>query len=271
MTHHFRRFALAATAMVALAAPAAKAGVGDLLVAPTRVILEGGRGTEILLNNIGDEEATYRITAEFRRMGEDGSLQDVELPNELESAARDMVVFAPRRITLPPKQPQAIRIAARAPAGLADGEYRVHLLFRAIPKPRAVEAETKSEGLSFRLTPVYGVTIPVIVRLGRLDVEAAIADVRVADYGVQKVVAVDITRAGQRSTFGTLAVLKAGEEEPIAFLNGVAIYPEVGQRTVNVPLRADYAGALDGPVTVEYRLPQAEGGGIIASTQTTLR
>lgn len=273
MTHPFRRLAYAATAMVALAAPAAQAGVGDLLVAPTRVILEGGRGTQILLNNIGDEEATYRVSAEFRRMGEDGSLQDVALAeiNEKEGAARDMVVFAPRRITLPPNQPQAIRIAARPPAGLADGEYRIHLLFRAIPKPRPVEESAQSEGLSFRLTPVYGVTIPVIVRLGRLDVEAAIADVRVSEHSGQKVVAVDISRAGDRSTYGTLAVLKAGEEEPIAFLNGVAIYPEVGKRTVNVPLRHDYEGTLSGPVTVEYRLPQGDGGALIASTQTVLR
>ena len=35
--------------------------------------------------------------------------------------------------TLAPHQPQAIRIAARPPQGLPDGEYRVHLLFRAIP------------------------------------------------------------------------------------------------------------------------------------------
>ncbi|RZV49660.1 MAG: molecular chaperone, partial [Sphingomonadaceae bacterium] len=57
---------MAATAIVAMAQPA-QAGVGDLLVAPTRVILDGGRGTQIILNNIGEEEATYRVTAELRR------------------------------------------------------------------------------------------------------------------------------------------------------------------------------------------------------------
>ena len=38
--------------LVALTPPA-NAGVGDLLVAPTRIILNGGRGTEVILNNIG--------------------------------------------------------------------------------------------------------------------------------------------------------------------------------------------------------------------------
>ena len=48
----------------------AEAGVGDLLVAPTRIVLDGRKGTEVVLNNIGDEPATYRISVEFRRMTE---------------------------------------------------------------------------------------------------------------------------------------------------------------------------------------------------------
>ena len=55
-------------------APTATAGIGDLLVAPTRIILNGGRGTEIILKNVGDATATYRISAEFRRMTPDGRL-----------------------------------------------------------------------------------------------------------------------------------------------------------------------------------------------------
>ena len=61
-----------------VAAPAANAGVGDLLVAPTRIVLDGRRGTEVILNNIGDDVATYRISAELRRMTPDGKLVDVD-------------------------------------------------------------------------------------------------------------------------------------------------------------------------------------------------
>ena len=117
----------------AFTAPAANAGVGDLLVAPTRVVLNGRRGTEVILNNIGDDVATYRISAELRRMTPDGKLDDVADPNTTEKAAQEMILYAPRKVTLPPNQPQAIRLSARAPEGLPDGEYRVHMLFRAIP------------------------------------------------------------------------------------------------------------------------------------------
>ena len=116
------------------------AGVGDLLVAPTRIVLDGRSGTEIILNNIGDDVATYRISVEFRRMKQDGTLEDVTKPSAAEKAAEEMIVYAPRRVTLPPNQPQSIRIARARPKGLPDGEYRVHLLFRAIPAAKPVTA-----------------------------------------------------------------------------------------------------------------------------------
>ena len=73
------------------------------------------------------------MSVEFRRMTEDGGLADVAEPTARDKIAEDMIVYAPRRVTLAPHQPQSIRIAARAPQGLPDGEYRVHMLFRAIP------------------------------------------------------------------------------------------------------------------------------------------
>ena len=126
--------------------PPRNAGVGDLLVAPTRIMLDGGKGTEIVLNNIGDAPATYRISVEFRRMTADGKLEDVTEPTAQEKAAADMIVYAPRRVTLAPHEPQSIRIAARPPQGLPDGEYRVHLLFRAIPPSTPVTSRAGRSG-----------------------------------------------------------------------------------------------------------------------------
>jgi hypothetical protein len=254
------------------AAPA-HAGVGDLLVAPTRLVLNGGRSAEIILNNIGEEPATYRISAEFRRMKADGSLEEVTDPNDAEKTARDMIIFAPRRVTLAPHEPQSIRIAARPPAGLADGEYRVHLLFRAIPPSTPVEqrASAPSKGVSFRLIPVYGVTIPVIVRLGNLNVEASISDVHVEQVDGQPEIALDLSRSGQRSTFGEVRVLKAGVKDPIASARAVAVYTEIGKRQVLVPVNQAYKGSLTGPVTVQYVETYDDGSKTIAETQAVLR
>lgn len=266
----FACLALVAPVLI-LAAPPAQAGGGDLLVAPTRVVLNGRRGAEVVLNNIGSEVATYRISAELRRMGPDGKLIDVDTPNAREQAAEEMVLFAPRRVTLPPNQPQSIRLSARAPEGLADGEYRVHLLFRAVPPPEPVAAPQKVEGIAFKLIPIYGVTIPVIVRLGNLEAKAAISNVRKVTEDGKPAIALDISRSGDRSTFGEVRVLKAGISDPIALVRGVAVYTEVGQRSVTIAIDPAHAAQAAGQVTVQYVEPTDTGPVTIAETTAVLR
>jgi P pilus assembly chaperone PapD len=252
---------------------AADAGVGDLLVAPTRVVLDGRRGAEIILNNIGDEPATYRISVEFRRMTENGDLVDVTTPTETDKKAEDMVVYAPRKVTLAPHQPQAIRIAARPPQGLPDGEYRVHMLFRAIPPatPVVQPSAEQPKGVQFKLTPVYGVTIPVIVRLGSLEATAGIANVHLEKAGGTPLISLDLTRDGSRSTYGEVRVLKAGVKDPIAVQKGVAVYTEIAKRHVSVAIPENFRSAASGPVTVEYLETYDDGTLLIAETQAVLR
>lgn len=263
-----------------LAAPAlaistpASAGIGDLLVAPTRVVLDGRKGTEIILNNIGEEPATYRVSVEFRRMTAEGGLEDVKEPNAAEKLAEEMVVYAPRRVTLAPHEPQAIRLRARVPEGVADGEYRVHLLFRAIPPATPVvqaSADTAPKGVSFQITPVYGVTIPVIVRLGNLSATAAISDVRLHSKDGKKAVSLELSRKGNRSTFGEVRVLKAGMKTPIALQRTVAVYTEIDKRRVTIPIDDAVAGSIAGPVTVQYAETFDDGSKVIAETQAVLR
>jgi hypothetical protein len=242
----------AALAAPFLIAPTpAQAGIGDLLVAPTRIVLDGRKGAEVILNNIGEEPASYRISVEFRRMTEDGGLVDVAEPTADDQKAADMIVYAPRRVVLAPRQPQAIRIAARPPQGLPDGEYRVHLLFR--------------------LTPVYGVTIPVIVRLGNLQATAGIANVHLEQKDGKSFVSLDLSRAGERSTFGEVRVLKPGLKNPIAIQKSVAVYTEIGVRHLAVPLDDAQKGAAAGPVTVQYVETFDDGSHVIAETQAVLR
>lgn len=272
LTRKFAPAVIAAALVAGLPTPAG-AGVGDLLVAPTRIVLDGRRGTEILLNNIGDEPATYRISVEFRRMTPDGNLEDVTAPTPQEQAAADMVIFAPRRVTLAPHEPQSIRLAARPPQGLPDGEYRVHLLFRAIPpaNPVAPTPAEQPKGLQFQLTPIYGVTIPVIVRLGNLQVTAGISNVRLEKSDGKPVVDLDLTRSGSRSTFGEVRVLKAGVKDPIAIQKGVAVYTELATRHLSIPVDDAYKGEIAGPVTVQYVETYQDGNEKIAETQAVLR
>lgn len=257
--------------MALLAPPSARAGVGDLLVAPTRIVLNGSRGTEIVLSNIGDDVATYRVSVELRRMKSDGTLEDVAEANERETTARNMILYAPRRVTIAPNQPQTIRIAARAPAGLADGEYRAHLLFRAVPPPRPVAPPAEVKGISFELIPIYGVTIPVVVRMGNLSAKVGIANVAMVKADGKPAVSLDLTRAGDRSVFGDVRVFKAGIKDPIAIQRGVAIYTEVATRHMVIPINPDLAASAAGPVTVDFVEASDSGPVALAETRTVLR
>lgn len=241
---------------------------GDLLVAPTRVILDGSRGTEVILSNIGSEEATYRIGLELRRMTESGDLVTVETEeaNSVEEASLGMIRYAPRRITLPPGQPQAVRLTARPGAELPDGEYRVHMSFKAIPRPREATAEEQqSEGVTFRLIPIYGITIPIIVRHGRVEAQVALTQPSIVQGEAGPEFVMSIERSGESSTYGALTVFKPGVSDPALQIGGIAVYPEIGHREVRFQLTQEQAAALRGQVRVEYRELADQGGGLIAS------
>jgi P pilus assembly chaperone PapD len=256
-----------------LASPA-EAGIGDLLVAPTRIVLNGRKGAEVILNNIGDDPATYRVSVVFRRMNENGGLDDVEQPTANDKAAEDMIIYQPRKVVLAPHQPQSIRIVARAPDGLPDGEYRVHMLFRAIPPATpvvAAAAQQEVKGIHFQLTPVYGVTIPVLVRLGNLEATAGIANVKLEKKDGQSAVGLDLSRSGTRSTYGEVRVFKSGVKDPIAIQKNVAIYTEINRRHVAVAIDQGYKGEVAGPVTVQYVETFDDGSHVIAETQAVLR
>lgn len=269
---------LGAIALVSLltvpSVPVQAQGAGDLLVAPTRIVLDGARSTEVILNNIGAAPATYRISLELRRMRPDGSFEEVDpaAANAIEATALGMISYAPRRVTLPPNQPQSIRIGVRTPEALADGEYRVHMLFRAIPETKpAVVAEGPREGVSIALTPIYGVTIPIIVRQGNLSAKAVISDARIDKDAERDLFSFALARSGDRSTYGRVRVIRQGVEKPLIDARGIAVYTELTGRRVIFPINADLAAQLKGPITVQYLDDAEAGGGVIAELQTVIR
>lgn len=247
---------------------------GDLLVAPTRVILDGSRGTEVVLNNIGSEPATYRISLELRRMLPDGSLEEID-PAKADShdaTTLGMISYAPRRVVLPPNQPQSIRIGVRAPQGLPDGEYRVHMLFRAIPDAKPVESGAgRKDGVSIALTPIYGVTIPIIVRQGSLAASAAIANPRMLREKEGPALAFTLSRSGSRSVYGQIRITKPGIAKPVFEVRGIAVYAEIPERTVKLAIPEDMVAALAGPVKIEYVEDNEAGGGTMASLDAVIR
>lgn len=262
---------LLASAPLPFASPANAAG--DLLIAPTRVVFDGRRGTEVILNNIGNEEATYRITLELRRMNDQGRLDDVDplAANAKEKTALEVIRYAPRRVTLPPNQPQSIRVGLQATDTLPDGEYRAHMLFRAIPKaPAATGAEDAGNGLKIQLIPIYGISIPIIVRKGNLEATAAMYNVRMGADNEGPTLEFDLSRKGDKSVFGEIHVTRPGVTEPLSVAKGIAIYPEIASRKVSLPLPPEVAAKMHGEVVISYYEAPEAGGGLITQVRQVL-
>ncbi|MDP3783055.1 MAG: molecular chaperone [Sphingopyxis sp.] len=276
MLRFFKGFGLLSVVLLGVVTVPVQAA-GDLLVAPTRVVLDGSRGTEVVLNNIGAEPATYRISLEIKRMTAVGGLDEIAEENATpaERTALGMIAFSPRRVTLPPNQPQVIRVGVRIPDGTPPGEYRAHMLFRAVPDAAAAvaadAAKPAATGVSIALIPIYGITIPVIVRVGDLGAEAVIGDAWVAETPDGPAFNFGLTRTGNRSVYGDIEVTRPGANEPLLRARGIAVYPEVGAREVSLRVPPELAAKLKGPVRIRYTEDREVGGGTIDEAERVVK
>ncbi len=261
-------FALLLPALMALPLRA-QAGAGDLLVSPARVTLDDrNRTTELILSNRGDATDTYRIRLVHMTMTPEGGINEAPAPTTGQDPA-ELVRYAPHQITLEPGQTQVLRVMLRKPAGLADGEYRIHMLFQAIPPELAGTEPTKDKpkGVSIKLVPIMGLAIPVIVRQGEITAKAGLTDLHLSAEKDRSYATFNLTRAGNASVYGNLQATfqpKGGKVIPVGEMNGVAVYPPLDARRVRMALAPPQGLALKGgTLTLSFRtadeaLPEAE-------------
>jgi P pilus assembly chaperone PapD len=253
-------------------APACMAG--ELMVHPTRIVFDGNtRTAQIDVINSGTETMTYRISVIRRRMTETGEFVPAEHPEADERFADEMIRYSPRQVVLPPGVAQAVRVQLRKPAALADGEYRSHLLFQALPP-----AESSADGapaedakdLEIKLTAVYSVSIPLIVRQGSTSANVAIRDLALRGDAVT----FTLDRQGSRSVYGDLVVSLRGQrggDRVIARANGVAVYTPNASRRVRVPLSSQTLPLPPGELRVVFEERREQAGRIEATSQIEVR
>ncbi len=266
-----------------IAVPPGPSVAGGLAVSPQRLEFEGRtRSAEVLLRTSNSETQTYRLSLVEMDMPEEGPLQMVENPSSDRNSARGLIRYSPRQVTLRPGETQVIRVRARKPGGLADGEYRSHLLFQTVPEmDDSIEKQADANptsGAQIRIVPIFGVAIPVIVRHGRLSAEATLSELQVnSDTGAAvgtKTLSLSIGRSGSRSLHGDLRAIlqqRNGTSIEVGRLNGISVYTPGTHRRVDMQLNPPAGRDLsDGSLTVEYRARASEGGELLASSSIDL-
>ena len=272
-----RRLTLTTAVLLACAAGSDPARAG-VLVAPTRLIFEGSeRHGEFVLVNKGHTTERYRISLVNRRMNEEGRIVAAEEPRPDERFADAMIRFSPRTVVLPPDEPQTIRILVQRPGDLPAGEYRSHLMLQQVPDappPAAPDpAPESARGISIQITPIYGITVPIIVREGALRADGALSDLALVAEPEPRL-RLRLHREGTRSLYGDLDVLhELPDEAPrvVGRARGVALYTPNESRPFEVPLAFPGGGIpTRGRLRVEYRNAEVGASSLIAEAAVGL-
>lgn len=228
----------------------AVSGLGDINLYPKRLVLtDRDRIGTIGVYNRTAVTGDYEISINDKIMRPDGSIIDLadEEPSAIPASYRPastMLKWSPRNVQLPGNGSQTVRIMPRLPAQLPAGEYRAHFTIVAVPPVNSdtdsIEAATgqqASTGIGVQILPRFGITIPVIVRVGQTTLQSGISDIRLSEApDGRKAISVTLTREGTRSAFGDIVITTTGTTKPVAIVRGVGLYTEINSRTVLVPV-----------------------------------
>lgn len=234
---------------------------GDLLVTPRRVVFEGNdQRQEITLANTGQDTARYIISFIHYRMTDEGVFEQIDKPDSGQFFAEPYLRYFPRQVTLAPQESQVIRMQLRKQPGMKDGEYRSHMYFRAVPveKPLGEEELMDTTMIGVRLIPIFGISIPVIIRVGKLEARVQITDIELKqdEEGAYSVSLVFL-RQGTKSSYGDLVaeyVSPTGSITRVGNVRGIAVYTPNTTRKFTLPLQnTDLINLKEGKLKLRYQ------------------
>ena len=212
---------------------------GDLLITPRRLVFEGSkRAIDMNLANAGKDTATYAISLVQMRMTEDGRFETITEPDPGQLFADKYIRFFPRTVTLGPNESQVVKVQLLRVNQMTSGEYRSHFYFRAIPKPVPLGENVPavdSGSISIVLKPVFGITIPAIIRVGEASAKVTITDLSLKMLkDTIPNFSLSFNRSGNASVYGDLSVYyisSQGKETRVGIANGIAVYTPNTKRT----------------------------------------
>jgi len=244
---------------------------------PTRVVFEKENSTDVILVNRGDEAGDYRLFMRNLRTNDKGKFSEADTAQENELFADKMIRYSPRRVKVDANSKQSVRLVVRKPRGLADGEYRSHLVLRSLPSQESVLDTTEGEDdIAVAFKPIVEVTIPIIIRHGKLHATASVSNTSLTtnEKGEQEV-SLTLGREGNRSLYGDFEFWwePANNAKPqrVATAHGIAVYHPNPIREIIVKIEtSDSTLIKDGKLRIKFSEDPAYGGNAVTETLLTL-
>jgi P pilus assembly chaperone PapD len=250
-------------------APADPSGSG-LLVFPTRLVFDGHkRAGEVSLTNVGRNQADFRISLVRMDMDADGGCREMPLERLPDSFnAQDMIRFSPKLVTLKPQEGQAVRIQLRLPANLPSGEFRCYMVIREVPppppEPTAHGPGDEPRSIAVKLTTLFGVALPLIIRHGETSATAGLSAITLDPD--RKTLRLRLDRSGNASVHGDLKATfqsAGGKPQVLGEINALSVFTPNPFRNIAIPMDPAPKGA--GRIQVTFSLPDAQGSAPLAA------
>jgi len=240
-----------------LVAIALAAGVGPLFsvsVSPMAVYMSDRERTGTMtLYNPGSrpEEIEIEFAFGYPQTDADGNIQvplSPEAPAGEPSAVPWLSAF-PRRLVLEPGQRQVVRVLARPPAGLANGEYWARALVRSRGGQEPIEARQGDVGIQIDVETL--IVVAVNYRNGEMTTGLAVRSAEATSAGDSTIARITLERTGNAAFLGRLLVEALDERGDVVGSSEqvVAVY-----RTLSPRVALPTSGEGRRPVTVRYTL-----------------
>lgn len=207
------------------------------LVSPKRVMIDDKeRATAITIVNRSNQTKVYNFSWERRAQSITG--EDLLLGKDETIAgyqpADDYLVYSPRQVIIRPGKTQKIRILARRPADLPEGEYHSHLLISPTSVPTESEPDNNAgSGVGGVIEVIANISIPVFLRQGKTTLDFDLTSNAVSQKNGRTGIKMDVVNRSTRSVYmkPVLECVNAQNQTQDITLQNMKLYAEAKTQT----------------------------------------
>lgn len=215
----------------------AAAAAQAILVAPQGVVLNNrDRTGTVELYNPSERAAEISIRAVFGHptTTPDGdlTLELVEQPPASEPSAAGFIEAFPRRLVLQPNQRQTVRLLARPPAGLPDGEYWARMIISSKDAEQPATTTTDTATVSVGLTLEVRTIIAVNYRNGAQRTGVSLGELSATTTADSVVLRAPMQRTGTAAWIGQTTVKLVNQDGAVVATQSLqtAVYQSIAPR-----------------------------------------
>lgn len=258
------------TVAVAVLLPAI---IEAVYVSPTAVFMDDHtQDAQVTIGNSGDapEEATVELRFGFPDVDSAGTpfIRFVDDPGLEFPSANDWIRAYPQRVLLPPHSQQVVRLLARPPRNLPDGEYWTRLIVTGRGAP--IELSGGDSSVKAGVNLVIRLVASVTYRKGHVTTGVQVRNLSADAEGDSLTVWAHMVRLGNAAYLGTadITVVNTAGATVRHWATGLAVY---------YPMRRRFSFPLDslapGDYKVRFRLrtvrPDLPSGRVLSAPTVT--